>query len=93
MLLDVRSDREYATGHLPGALNIAHTQLRDRLGEVPAGVAVRVYCASGFRSYLALRILRQHGWDDVASLSGGLTTLRLERPDLPLSTGAALASA
>jgi len=93
VLLDVRSEREYATGHLPGALNIAHTQLRERLGEVPAGVPVRVYCASGFRSYLALRILRQRGWDDVASLSGGLTTLRLERPDLPLTTGAALASA
>ena len=93
VLLDVRSEREYATGHLPGALNIAHTQLRERLGEVPAGVPVRVYCASGFRSYLALRILRQRGWDDVASLSGGLTTLRLERPDLPLVTGAALASA
>jgi hypothetical protein len=56
---------------------------------VPAGVPVRVYCASGFRSYLALRILRQSGWDDVASLSGGLTTLRLERPDLTLTTSPA----
>ena len=93
VLLDVRSTSEYTSGHLPGALNIAHTQLRERLGEVPAGVAVRVYCASGFRSYLALRILRQHGWDDVASLSGGLTTLRLERPALTLATGAALAPA
>jgi NADPH-dependent 2,4-dienoyl-CoA reductase/sulfur reductase-like enzyme/rhodanese-related sulfurtransferase len=92
-LLDVRSPREYASGHLPGALNIAHTELRERLAEVPAGVAVRVYCASGFRSYLALRILRQHGWDDVASLSGGLTTLRLERPGLTLAKGEALASA
>jgi len=89
VLVDVRSTGEYASGHLAGALNIAHTQLRDRLGEIPAGVPVRVYCASGFRSYLALRILRQHGWDDVASLSGGLTTLRLERPDLTLTTGAA----
>ena len=90
VLLDVRSAGEYATSHLPGALNIPHTQLRERLTEVPAGTAVRVYCASGFRSYLALRILRQHGWDDVASLSGGLTTLRLERPDLVLATGADL---
>jgi len=89
VLLDVRSAGEYASGHLPGALNIAHTALRERLAEVPAGAAVRVYCASGFRSYLALRILRQSGWDDVASLSGGLTTLRLERPDLTLITGAA----
>ena len=84
VLLDVRSPEEFDGGHLPGALNIAHTRLRERLGEVPPGVPVRVYCASGFRSYLALRILRQSGWDDVRSLSGGLSTLKLERPDLAL---------
>ena len=89
VLLDVRSATEYAAGHLPGALNIPHTALRHRLAEVPTGHPVRVHCASGFRSYLALRVLRQHGFDDVASLSGGLTTLRLELPGLVLEQGAA----
>ncbi|WP_088289004.1 FAD-dependent oxidoreductase [Kineosporia sp. A_224] len=88
VLLDARSAKEFTAGHLPGALNIPHTDLRARLAEVPAGVPVRVYCASGFRSYLALRVLRQSGWDDVASLSGGLATFRLERPDVALETGA-----
>jgi NADPH-dependent 2,4-dienoyl-CoA reductase/sulfur reductase-like enzyme/rhodanese-related sulfurtransferase len=88
VLLDARSAAEFEAGHLPGALNIPHTQLRARLAEVPASVPVRVYCASGFRSYLALRVLRQSGWDDVASLSGGLATFRLERPDVVLATGA-----
>ena len=45
------------------------------------------YCASGFRSYLALRVLRQRGWDDIRSLSGGLATLRLELPGLELEEG------
>ena len=89
VLLDVRSAQEFAAGHLPGALHVPHTQLRDRLAEVPAGAPVRVYCASGFRSYLALRVLRQSGWDDVASLSGGLATFRTERPEVVLVTGAA----
>ena len=40
-------------------------------GRSPAARTVLVYCASGFRSYLALRVLRQRGWDDVRSLSGG----------------------
>jgi NADPH-dependent 2,4-dienoyl-CoA reductase/sulfur reductase-like enzyme/rhodanese-related sulfurtransferase len=88
VLLDVRSTREFATGHLRGALNIPHTKLRDRLDEVPTGRPLLVYCASGFRSYLALRVLRQNGFADVRSLSGGLTTLRLERPGLALETGA-----
>lgn len=88
VLLDVRSAEEYRAGHLPGALNIPHTELRDRLSEIPAGRPILTYCASGFRSYLALRVLRQSGWADVASLSGGLATFRLERPDVELELGA-----
>lgn len=86
VLLDVRSAAEYRAGHLPDAVNIPHVELRDRLAEIPEGLPVLTYCASGFRSYLALRALRQHGWDDVASLSGGMNTFRLERPDVRLET-------
>jgi len=84
VLLDVRTPAEFAAGHLPGALNVPQAQLRARLGEIPERRPVWVYCASGFRSYLALRVLRQKGWLDVRSLSGGLRTLELERPGLEL---------
>ena len=87
MLLDVRSAAEFRPGHLPGALNIPHTELRHRLGEIPRDRPLLVYCASGFRSYLALRLLRQSGWPDVRSLSGGLSTLQLELPALALDQG------
>ena len=87
VLLDVRSPAEFRSGHLPGALNIPHTALRHRLAEIPPGRPLLVYCASGFRSYLALRVLRQHGWASVRSLSGGLTTLQLESPALALDQG------
>ena len=87
-LLDVRSPAEFAAGHLPGALNIAHTALREHLDEVPTDRPVAVYCASGFRSYLALRVLAQHGHPNATTLDGGLDTLRHHRPDLPLITGA-----
>ena len=89
LVLDVRSATEYATGHLAGALNVPHTELRDRLAEVVAaadGRPVRVHCASGFRSYLAHRMLVQAGIDS-ANLSGGMLTLRAARPDLDLVTG------
>lgn len=86
LVLDVRSAREFAAGHLPGALNVPHTQLRARLDEVRAAAAgrpVRVHCLSGFRSYLAHRVLDQAGLDS-ANLSGGLLTLQAARPDLTL---------
>ncbi|MDA8436694.1 MAG: FAD-dependent oxidoreductase [Actinomycetales bacterium] len=86
LLLDVRSAREFAVGHLPGALNVPHTRLRGRIDEVveaAAGRPVRALCASGFRSYLAHRVLTSHGLDS-ASLDGGLTTLLAARPDAPI---------
>jgi NADPH-dependent 2,4-dienoyl-CoA reductase/sulfur reductase-like enzyme/rhodanese-related sulfurtransferase len=78
LLLDVRSRAEYATGRLPGSLNIPHTELRGRLDEVhelASGRPVRVLCASGVRSAIAHRVLARAGFDS-ASLSGGMLTLR-----------------
>ena len=77
-VLDTRTRDEFATGHLPGAMNIPHTELRGRLGEVraaSAGRPVRVLCQSGVRSAIAHRVLSQAGLDS-ASLSGGMLTLR-----------------
>jgi phage shock protein E len=34
VILDVRSESEFASGHVPGALNIPHDQLVDRLDEI-----------------------------------------------------------
>ncbi|WP_127473952.1 FAD-dependent oxidoreductase [Microbacterium sulfonylureivorans] len=78
LVLDVRRDDEWATGHLPGALHIPHTELRERIDEVHGladGRPVRVMCASGVRSAIAHRVLTQAGVDS-ASLSGGILTLR-----------------
>ncbi len=64
LVLDVRSARRVRRGHLPEALNVPHTELRDRLDEMreaAGGRPVRVHCASGFRSYLAHRVLDQAG--------------------------------
>lgn len=78
LILDVRSTAEFASGALPGSLNVPHTELRARLDEVVAAAArrpVRVLCASGVRSHIANRVLVQAGLDS-ASLSGGMLTLR-----------------
>ncbi|MCL2782647.1 MAG: FAD-dependent oxidoreductase [Propionibacteriaceae bacterium] len=77
-VLDVRTPAEFATGHLPEAVNIAHTQVRARLDEVIAlagGRPIAVMCQSGVRSYLAHRILVAAGLTS-RTLSGGMLTLR-----------------
>ncbi len=73
LLLDVRTEAEFATGTLPGARNIPLDQLRDRLAELPAGKRLVVFCGVGLRGYLACQILEQHGMQAV-NLSGGLRT-------------------
>jgi len=70
-VLDVRNRGEYEEGHLAGAVNIPLDELRFRLDEVPAGVRIHVHCRSGFRAHLALRILKQSGFDDAVNVSGG----------------------
>ena len=71
LVLDVRNLGEYEAFHLKGALNIPVDELRFRLDEVPRGRPIVVHCRSGFRSHLALRILKQNGFAEVRNLSGG----------------------
>ena len=70
VLLDVRTGEEYERSHIPGARNIPLDQLRDRLGELDPALPVYAVCQSGLRSYLACRILSQHGYE-CFNLSGG----------------------
>lgn len=68
--LDVRTEREFARGHISGAVNIPLDDLRERLAELDQSVSYYVNCHSGLRSYLACRILMQNGFD-CYNLSGG----------------------
>ncbi|MHB1430832.1 MAG: FAD-dependent oxidoreductase [Streptosporangiaceae bacterium] len=73
-ILDTRTQAEYDAWHIPGAVLIPYTEIRERLDEVPRDKSVYTYCRSGFRSYIAYCVLKQHGWDDAAFLSGGMMT-------------------
>lgn len=68
--LDVRTPAEYAAGHIPGAISIPLDSLRERLDELDPKKSIYVNCQSGLRSYIACRILSQHGFT-CYNLSGG----------------------
>ena len=70
LMLDVRSEDEFALASIEGAVNIPNTALRGRLAEVPKDRQIVIYCAIK-RGYLAERILRQNGYTKVKNLSGG----------------------
>lgn len=75
LIVDVRTAAEYAKGSVPGARNVPVDDLRSRLHELPKDRTLHLYCGVGLRSYIATRILKQHGFT-VRNLSGGFTTYR-----------------
>jgi hydroxyacylglutathione hydrolase len=64
-VLDVRGAAEFESGHVPGAVNIAHTRLGPRLGEVPRGEPLHVHCQGGGRAGSASSFLERQGFDVV----------------------------
>jgi len=86
VILDVREEAELAQGRLPHSLHIPLGQLRDRLGELPRDKRIVAHCASGQRSYNAIRVLRQHGFD-AANLSGSIKTWSPMQEEDPSSAG------
>ena len=69
-LLDTRTVKEYARGHVDGFVNIPVDELRERLGELDKSKPVYVICQSGLRSYIACRILAGNGYN-CYNFSGG----------------------
>lgn len=79
-LLDVRNAPERAVDPCPGAIGIPLAELRRRLGELDPARPIVTICRGGQRGYFASRILRQHGFTDVATLTGGMISWH-GRPD------------
>lgn len=75
-LIDVRTEMEYRTGALPGAVNIPLDELRGRLMELDKESNIVLYCGVGLRGYLASNILRNNGFTNVRNLVGGIKTYR-----------------
>ena len=84
-LLDVRTPPEYAAGHIAGAALIPVQELEARVSELAdhKGKPVLVYCRSGRRSAIAVKILRRAGFGELFDLERGL--IAWKRENLPLT--------
>lgn len=73
ILVDVRGDDEWESGHAAGAMHLSVDRIRS--GEVPTkdvSKKVYLYCASGGRSGTAMQVLKEKGYDteSIGGLSG-----------------------
>ncbi|GAB4398335.1 MAG: rhodanese-like domain-containing protein [Rhodoferax sp.] len=78
VVIDVCEPNEYAVGHVAGARNVPLGQLQSRLGAEVKNKALPLIlvCQSGARSARARAIARDLGYQNVHSLSGGLSAWR-----------------
>ena len=73
VVLDVRTETEFAAGHIPGSILVPLHQLETRVNEVPnSGTPVAVVCEHGIRGISACRFLAEHGCAPLYNLAGGL---------------------
>ncbi|WP_294244522.1 rhodanese-like domain-containing protein [uncultured Chryseobacterium sp.] len=72
VILDVRTESEYRTGHIPGSKNISLGTLRERYTELDPSKTYITVCSHGLRSVKAEHILKERGFKNVRN--GGAWT-------------------
>ena len=72
-LIDVRTPDEFRSGHLPGARNLPLDGLDAGAKTLDPAKPLIVYCRSGHRSSMALKVLAAKGFTQAKHMEGGLT--------------------
>lgn len=72
LVLDVRTADEFVSGHIPGAVNIPHDELANRMDELGGAKTdeIVVHCRSGRRAAMAEEVLAGAGYTNVRDLEG-----------------------
>ena len=85
VVVDVRADAEYRKGHIINAINVPQSQLQAQLTSLDKYKSrpIITVCRNGQESARAGVVLKQQGFDQVHTLSGGLMTW--ETANLPLA--------
>ncbi len=72
VVLDVRSNEEYANGYIKSAVNIPHTDIEKILAAVNKDDTVVIYCRSGRRANIVATALEEKGYGNVHTLDGDI---------------------
>lgn len=83
LFIDVRDKMSYELDHIANAIHVSLPELRNKLQSLPKDREIIVYCNQGKTGYFALTILKQNGFLNAKTLSGGIklykfTTLKQE---------------
>jgi rhodanese-related sulfurtransferase len=71
VLLDVRTDKEYEQGHVPGAIHIPYSEIGERIKKLKKDKELVVFCQNGSKSIWAIKRLMGMGYKNLSNLKGG----------------------
>ena len=77
VVLDVRTSYERSKGYIKGSIHVPVDDLRESLLSLDKNQSYVLHCAVGVRSYIAYRIMKQHGFKNVKNLAGGYTAYKM----------------
>lgn len=74
VIIDVRTPEEFASGHLPGAINIdiADSDFAAQVAQLDPDATYAVYCRTDNRSSAAIDIMEAQGITQTTGLAGGI---------------------
>lgn len=71
VILDVRTNKEYEGGHIPGSIHVPLSDIGDKIKKLKKDKELVVYCQSGNRSIWAIKRLMGMGYTNLFNLKGG----------------------
>ena len=83
IIIDVRTEDKFNTGHIPEAINIPFIKLSEDIDKlkIKSKKVILIYCGSGNSSAKAMRLLSQKGFESVMSIEGGFSEwVKLQLP-------------
>lgn len=75
-LLDVRSEAEWRSGHIPGARHVHAPFVDEVVDELDRDRPIATYCGTGYRAGIAASVLERHGFAEVRNVPGSMTAWR-----------------
>ena len=85
-VIDVRSPSEFASGHIPGAINIPLEEVHSRIGDLDREAKIVTVCETGRRASMAAEFVSACGLD-VQTLEGSTAAWRVSGRPLVSSAG------
>ncbi|MES2645718.1 MAG: MBL fold metallo-hydrolase [Bacteroidota bacterium] len=81
LVVDVRNESEYASGHVEGALNLPLKDMNDpgQIAMIPENGNIYLHCAGGYRSIIAASLIKRQGLHNIRNIEGGFNAIKEQK--------------